>query len=104
MLPKVSVLTTTAAATLSAFLLVLPVHGHDHHEAVGNVVPAMVSKILSNSTAKSMASGSSESALTYFSYPEFKGLMIAHIVLMVLAWVVVLPIGEQKPPFQEAIR
>lgn len=30
---------------------------------------------------------------TYFAHPEHRGLLVAHIALMVLAWVVVLPLG-----------
>lgn len=39
---------------------------------------------------------------TYFSHPEHQGVMYAHIVLMVLGWVFVLPIGEQ--PFRNPLR
>lgn len=31
---------------------------------------------------------------TYFQYGEHTGVMVAHIVLMTLAWVFILPIGE----------
>jgi len=31
---------------------------------------------------------------SYFSYPEHRGTLLAHISLMLLAWVVVLPIGK----------
>lgn len=31
---------------------------------------------------------------TYFSHAEHRGVLIAHIALMVLAWVVALPLGE----------
>ncbi len=31
---------------------------------------------------------------SYFDHPEHSGLMFAHIAFMVLAWIVLLPIGE----------
>jgi hypothetical protein len=30
----------------------------------------------------------------YFSHPEHRGVLVAHIALMVLGWVFVLPLGE----------
>lgn len=39
----------------------------------------------------------------YFSHPEHRGVLLAHIGLMILAWLVVLPLGKlprsqaQKP-------
>lgn len=94
MLPKVSISTTSAAVTLSAFLLVLPAHGHDDHGAVSYVGSSAVAQIGSNATTNAMASGYLEPPLTYFSYPDHEGLLMAHIVFMTLAWVIVLPIGE----------
>jgi len=32
--------------------------------------------------------------LTYFAHPEHGGIMLAHIVLMTVAWFFVLPIGK----------
>lgn len=37
---------------------------------------------------------------TYFSHPEHRGLIFAHVALMVLAWVVMLPIGKRKSRVQ----
>lgn len=34
---------------------------------------------------------------TYFSHPGYAGLMYAHIGLMVVAWVFVLPVGTSGP-------
>lgn len=34
---------------------------------------------------------------SYFSYPESSGLIWAHIVVMVVAWFFILPIGESLP-------
>lgn len=36
----------------------------------------------------------SDYPMTYFALPDFAGLIYAHIVLMTIAWVFVLPIGE----------
>jgi hypothetical protein len=32
----------------------------------------------------------------YFSHPEYRGVLVAHIALMVLGWVFVLPLGESR--------
>jgi hypothetical protein len=39
----------------------------------------------------------SASDATYFAHPDFKGAIYAHIALMVIAWVFVLPIGLSAP-------
>lgn len=33
---------------------------------------------------------------SYFSHPEHRGVLLAHIGLMVLAWVIVLPLGKSN--------
>lgn len=33
---------------------------------------------------------------TYFAHAEHRGVLVAHIALMVLAWVVVLPLGKRS--------
>jgi len=37
---------------------------------------------------------------SYFQYGEHSGLMVAHIVLMTIAWVFVLPVGECLESFE----
>lgn len=51
-------------------------HAHASHE---NVVEQM---------------NESEYPPTYFSHPEYAGLIYAHIVLMSLAWIIILPLGK----------
>lgn len=34
---------------------------------------------------------------TYFAHPDHVGAIYAHIILMVLSWVFVLPVGKIKP-------
>lgn len=74
-----------AAAT--AFLgLLLPVvlaHGDDDTMDMGEAV----------GLAADEPNPDVEYPPTYFAHPEHRGVLVAHIVLMVLAWVVVLPIG-----------
>jgi hypothetical protein len=41
---------------------------------------------------------------TYFAHPEHRGVIHAHIGLMVFAWVVVLPVGKLPSPFRRAQR
>lgn len=35
---------------------------------------------------------------SYWGHPEHRGLIYAHIILMLLAWLIVLPTGEMRPP------
>ena len=37
---------------------------------------------------------STSSPESYFAYPQLGGLMLAHIVLMTIAWFFILPIGQ----------
>ena len=35
---------------------------------------------------------------TYFAHPEHRGLIFAHIALMVASWIFMLPVGESTDP------
>ena len=61
-------------------------HGHDDHAAGTGPSP-------SSTPATDMGS-SSPLPQSYFSYPASGGLMLGHVILMTLAWVFILPIGE----------
>jgi hypothetical protein len=55
-------------------------------ETAGMAPPSNATMMGSNSTAPLLPS--------YFRHPEYSSLMLAHIVLMSLAWIFVLPLGE----------
>ena len=41
-----------------------------------------------------MTSAHSSAPDSYYAYPQHSGLMLAHIIVMVVAWLFVLPIGK----------
>lgn len=45
-------------------------------------------------TSNATLSHSQSSAESYFRYPKHDSVIMAHIALMIIAWVVVLPIGN----------
>ena len=78
-----------AATLLLAPTTVVLAHGHDSHAGETANMGSMTSFM----SAPSMNS-SSVSPHSYFTYPALGGLMLAHIVFMILAWIFALPIGE----------
>ena len=78
---------------LLASTTVVLAHGHDSHAGetakIGHV-PSPLSTAGMNS--------SSTSPQSYFTYPASRGLILGHIILMILAWFFVLPIGERGLP------
>lgn len=88
---------TNTAATLLLTLLPL-VLAHDNDDRAGEPVGmgAPITTHLSSSEALSAAILNSSNVLpqSYFGYPAFGGLMLAHIVFMTIAWFFVLPVGK----------
>ena len=75
--------------SLLATTSVVFAHGHDDHAGeTANVGPSPTSM---SAGSMSMLSASTQS---YFAYPALSGLMLAHIVVMTIAWFFVLPIGK----------
>ena len=85
----------TALLLLGAVPLALS-HGHGSHdgEMEGMGVPKTAHLITSNSTLTVTMNSSTVAPQSYFTYPNHGGLMLAHIVLMIIAWVFTLPISE----------
>lgn len=85
---------TSSLRFISATLLlatnsVVLAHGHDDHFGkTENMAPAP------NSLPAATMNSSSASPQSYFAYPTLGGLMLGHIVLMIIAWFFVLPIGK----------
>ena len=77
---------TTAALLLLGSVPVSLGHGHGNDGADNSIVNS--TSLNATSTAKNVA------AESYFSYQEHGGLALSHIVLMMIAWVFVLPIGR----------
>ena len=72
-------------------------HGHESHdgEMEGMGAPKMAHLASSDSmSAAAMNSSSAAPQQSYFTYPNYGGLMLAHIVLMTIAWFFILPISE----------
>ena len=50
-----------------------------------------------SATPNPVVDGDNRPLMSYFSYKKHSSSIIAHIVLMVVAWFFVLPIGVQEP-------
>lgn len=77
------------------FLRVLPevfAHGHDDFMAMKDSSGTGVH--FSNSTTCLANMTVAQSPQSYFAHPEYSGLLLGHIGLMIIAWLFVLPIGE----------
>ena len=84
---------TTNPSHIAAFLLLTLVpralsHG-DSHDFVVAGVGAPKTLYVNSST-----NGSKMQEESYFAYPDHGGLMIGHVALMVVAWMLVLPMGK----------
>lgn len=77
------------ATLLLETISVVLAHGHDDH-------PGEMADTGSATSSLSIATmnSSSVSPQSYFTYPALSSLMLAHIVLMTIAWFFVLPIGK----------
>lgn len=78
----------SAAAILGLLLPVVLAHGDDGAMGMDMDVDKNVS------TTGDEPAADVDHLPTYFSHAEHRGVLIAHIALMVLAWVVALPLGE----------
>lgn len=81
---------TFAGAVLLGLASIAVAHGHDEDMNM-DMGDSSIARPTITSAANVVAPSS------YFRYGEHSGLMIAHIFLMVIAWVFVLPIGRQSP-------
>lgn len=88
MQPSSAKFVTLAGAVLLGLASVAVAHGHDEDMSMEMGASPMASPTI-NSTADVQVPDS------YFRYGDHSGLMMAHISLMTIAWVFVLPIGAQ---------
>lgn len=73
--------------------------GMEHMENTEHFSMANATAILPNGTLLLSSLHTPLVPHTYFTYPDYSGLMIAHIVLMTVGWLFVLPIGMSPFPF-----
>lgn len=85
---------TVAGAILLGLASIVVAHGHDEDSNMNMGTAAVPRPIISSATS-SATTTSVPVRDTYWTYSEHKGLLTAHIVLMTLAWIFVLPIGTQ---------
>lgn len=93
--PKRSFVTPAASAALlcvvAAALPLVAAHGHDEPATAMamNASPEHVAP-QDQPLPDDWAIGS------YYEHPEYSGWMTAHIVLMIVAWMIVLPVGKSE--------
>ena len=69
-------------------------HGHDGHDGMSMDMAMSSSHTTDNTTASPPMTSPTEPPLpSYFSHPEYSGLILAHIVLMTIGWLFILPIS-----------
>lgn len=89
-------LLSTAALLLLGFIPLTS--AHDHGSGVRKTIDmeALPAAQINSSwpSQLSFPTNSSASFQSYFSYPQASGLMLAHIVVMTVAWFFILPIGK----------
>lgn len=76
------------AAVLGALLPTVLAHGDEGMSTEGAMEGAM------NMSAQQPGNDTQDYPPSYFSHPEHRGTLVAHVALMVLGWVFVLPLGE----------
>ena len=98
MVVKVSFIAAAAALLLDVLPHALA-HGDDGH-GDGDMAMAMGASMAS---AVNSSIGNSTSAVpeSYFAHPYLSGFMVAHIVLMSIAWLFILPISESTSWFRK---
>lgn len=91
----------TRGLILPAALLALEViplafaHDHDSHDREAQAMGAPKTLHLSLPLSSTSMNSFNAAPQSYFTWPDFEGPMLAHIVLMTVAWVFVLPISER---------
>ncbi len=89
MQPNSRISVNLAGAALLGLASIAVVHGHD--DSIGRHMPEM-----SSSRPTIISSANATDPESYWQYGEHSGMMAAHIFLMSVAWVFVLPIGKMS--------
>jgi hypothetical protein len=77
-------------STLLGLIHLVAAHGHDDHEDSG--MPAMDN--MPSSTPGPASGAWLNRPPSYWSLSDHSGIMFAHIGIMIVAWVFVLPVGK----------
>lgn len=86
---------STALSLLPAISRVLAHGDEDGHSGEVKEMETMMATAVSSVIPSVTANASSLTAPeSYFGYPAMSGLMIGHIILMIIAWFFILPIGQ----------
>jgi hypothetical protein len=95
-MPRISrQILTLAGLVLLGLLPLASAHGDDEGDAAMNM--DMGDSSVERPTIPSISNSTSSEPVSYFQYGGPTGLMVAHIALMTLGWVFVLPVGECGP-------
>ena len=93
MVQKQLIALSTALSLLEAVPRALA-HGDDVYgsegQGTGTTMATAIFSTIPSVTANASVSMTPES---YFSYPAMSGLMLAHIIIMTVAWFFILPLG-----------
>ena len=92
-MPTGRALLITAAAALLELLPLAVAHGEDFHGPDGKTA------MQEAPGRPTIADGLNQTLVeprSYFALPDHASAMYAHILLMVLAWIVLLPVGEYR--------
>jgi len=85
---------TFAGVVLLGLLPLAVAHGHDGDMAMDMNIGKGEPSIVRPTIPSEPSNLANTEPLSYFQYGEHSGLMFAHILLMTIGWVFVLPIGE----------
>jgi len=81
---------TFFGAVLLGLASIAVAHGHDEDMNMNMGMPSMAKPAITSGANGTVVE-------TYFHHTEHSGLLAAHIFLMTVAWVFILPIGIQLP-------
>lgn len=70
--------------------------GHESMDMVG-LKEAASAVATAPTSAATMSAGDTTHLMSYFRYQKYSGTILAHIILMAIAWVIILPVGMIFP-------
>ena len=87
--PSLALRTLVSALLLGLLLPLAAAHGHDESTDMDMSMAEPARPVVDSSL-----DSADTASPNYFTHPEHRGLIYAHIAVMTLAWVFVLPVGE----------
>lgn len=85
-------LTLYSSLILLGLLPLITAHGDDEPEMNMGMQMSSVSTTIATATDSTVVNNTNIAESSYFQHPELGGLMVAHIILMTIGWVFVLPL------------